>query len=79
MFAKAFGAGEDVLDGIGDWLLATALPSGPFTDTLGISGLGNGPVLGAPLEAAAAAAALRAPGGTYALLPRTTAPYLERC
>lgn len=65
------GAGEGVLEGTGDVPDATLVPSGPFTDTLGMSGLGASPGV-APLETD-----LRAPGGTYAFVPRTTAPYLK--
>jgi hypothetical protein len=46
-------------------------PSGALTDTFGISafeGAAGVPTLGF---------FARAPGGTYALLPRTTAPYLR--
>jgi len=81
--AAGVGAGEDVFEGAGDWLFAgTALPSGPLTETLGTSaGLPAALVGAAPAGAAGEVPFVptlpRAPGGTYALVPRTTAPYLN--
>jgi len=63
------GAGEGVLDD--DWPGGCIVaPSGPLTETFGISGWV------ALLTGGETAPGFRAPGGTYALVPRTTAPYL---
>lgn len=58
------GAGEVdlVVGGVGSFCAATTFPSGPFTDTLGISAFGAGVAVdGAPV--AALGCCLRAPGG----------------
>ena len=64
------GAGEDGLEASFE-----GGPSEPLTATFGVSGLDEAGVV-LPGSPAAAAAALRAPGGTYAFAPLTTAPYL---
>ena len=46
----------------------TVVPSGPLTETLGISGF----------EVSSTTPGFRAPGGMYALAPRTTPAYLRR-
>ena len=76
------GAGEVDLVVGGTSFTPTAVPSGPLTETLGISVFGGGlPMAGAPAEFGCCCCdccCLRAPGGIYAFEPRTTAPYL-RC
>jgi hypothetical protein len=47
------------------------VPSGPFTDTLGSSALAT------LFTGGETTPGFLAPGGTYALVPRTTAPYLN--
>ncbi len=71
-FADPEGAGDDPFDDEGGDCVreAAATPSGPLTETLGTS-------IFAALLAAGGAPGLRAPGGTYAFVPRTTAPYLD--
>lgn len=59
------GAGDVdlVVGGVGSFCAAITLPSGPFTDTLGISAFGAGvAVVGAPV-AALCCCCFRAPGG----------------
>ena len=72
--AVPLGAGEGTLLPVGvDAVVAladTAVPSGALTATFGSSDLAGG-VVTVP-------AVLRAPGGTYAFAPRTTAPYLHK-
>lgn len=74
--AALAGAGD-----AGFWVSLTVEPSGPFTDTLGISGLAGDAALagtGVPVpDAGTVVTAFRAPGGTYALALLTTAPYLK--
>ena len=68
--AAPLGAGEGTLlaDGVDEVVaLRTAAPSGALTATFGSSDFTGG---------VTDAAVLRAPGGTYAFAPRTTAPYL---
>jgi hypothetical protein len=60
------GAGEESLDADG-----AELPSGPFTDTLGIS------LFVGVVPVGEVALSFRAPGGMYAFVPRITAPYLK--
>jgi hypothetical protein len=70
------GAGEVDLVVEGVSFGATAVPSGPSTETFGISGFGTGLVM-AELPADAPCWCFRAPGGMYAFEPLTTAPYLS--
>lgn len=60
-------------------LSTMAAPSGPLIATLGTSGLGAGvDELAGARGGESGPEPLRAPGGTYAPVLRTTAPYLNR-
>lgn len=70
---EVLGAGDGTLlaEGVDEVVVETAVPSGALTATFGSSVLAGGVVV------IPAAPVLRAPGGTYAFAPRTTAPYLN--